>query len=99
MKVLLRMHDIRRGMIFFAELHAKGPRQSLRLLKGEPIVNNGDLKYNLHMNFTDIITSKSTDRPTFFVERIIYAQEKIEVLLDRTLNIVNEIILITINES
>ena len=61
---------------------------------------NGDLKYDLFEKNIDNFTAAATDKPKYFVEWILYAEEKIEVLLGGALNKVNEIIFSEIdNES
>ena len=74
MEVSVRAHDTSSNMPFFTDMHTVDLRSSLRLSKNEPMVDNGDLKYNSCTKFTDNTATESTDELKYFVELIPYAQ-------------------------
>jgi len=73
-------------------LNQNGLRRSERLKQKEPINDNGDLVYNLFVNFAKP-ESKIKTKKISFQERILYVQEYVNLLIDDSLNFVHEIVL------
>ena len=96
-KVTVQFKDTNlNSMSQYINLNQNRLRRSKRLKKKQPTYNNGDLVYNLFTNFSNQ-HGKDKYKKLIFQERILYMQEYINVLIDKSLNFVNEMVISIVN--
>ena len=95
-KIKVRFKDTESSMLSIIDLQQTGLHRSSRLAKRESVHENGDLVYNLFINYSSA-TSKSEWKPRLIAKRILYAKEMTSTLIDNTINHVSEFILVVID--
>ena len=80
----------------FTNLQEVGLYRSKRIVEKASTIQNGDFIYNLIINYSGE-PAKLIFKSKIMIDRVFYTQERINTLIDNTVNYINEFVLSSID--